>query len=77
MAARFVTVGASGYAVNVATFTLIVHATPGPVGIAKITAEALATMAILPLGFTANRLRALAPEPRNHVCPLGSTDESR
>lgn len=77
MAARFVTVGASGYAVNVATFMLIVHATPGPVGIAKIPAEALATMAMTPLGFTANRPRAFAPEPRNHVCPVGSPDEPR
>jgi hypothetical protein len=34
-----------------------------PVGIAKITAEALATMAMTPLGFTANRLRAFVLEP--------------
>lgn len=137
MAARFVTVGASGYAVNVATFTLIVHATAagyrtagaiafltavvnnfawnrrwtfrarggravsqaarflavslcvlvltlallsvlaGPAGIATIPAEALATMAMTPLGFTATRLWAFVPEPRNHVCPVGSPDESR
>lgn len=133
MAARFVTVGASGYAVNVATFTLIVHATAadyrtasaiaflaavtnnfawnrrwtfrdrggkavaqaarflavslgvlvltlallsvlaGPAGIAKIPAEALATMAMTPLGFTANRLWAFAPEPRNHAGPAGES----
>lgn len=48
-----------------------------PVGIANIPAEALATMAMTPLGFTANRLWALAPGPRNHVCPVGSPDESR
>jgi hypothetical protein len=55
--------------------TLLVLAGPG--GIAKIPAEALATMAMTPLGFTANRLRAFAPEPRNHVCPVGSPDEPR
>jgi len=48
-----------------------------PVGIAKIPAEALATMAMAPLGFTATWLwgaRAGAPKP---CLPVGSPDESR
>ena len=70
-AARFLAVSLCVLMLTLALLSVLA----GPVGIAKIPAEALATMAMTPLGFTANRL--WASEPRNHVCPVGSPDESR
>jgi putative flippase GtrA len=72
-AARFLTVSVLTLALTLAALSVLV----GPAGIAAVPAEAVATVAVTPLGFTANRLWVFAPDTGSSADHLGSSGACR